>query len=125
MINLTPCCRMIHVTTSATVVNILGAEHSPKGKAASMKSLPCQIIPSKSQSTGCTGIALYSWRISNLAISKPLPIAATPWTAFSMQTYAREHRGMLTPSLTLLPSGDDKSTISLHFPGVLFGTTPN
>jgi len=45
--------------------------------------------------------------------------------ASSIVAYFKEHNGLDMPSFTLCPCGWDKSTISLHFPVLPFGITPN
>ena len=67
----------------------------------------------------------YADFISILASSEPLP-SDIALAARSTVKYAIEQRLGLMPSFTLLPSGKDKSVISLHFPGWYFlGITPN
>ena len=58
----------------------------------------------------------YADFISILASSEHLP-SDIALAARSTVKYAIEQRLGLMPSFTLLPSGKDKSVISLHFPG--------
>ena len=43
----------------------------------------------------------------------------------STETYKSDYSSSAIPSLTLLPPGDERSRISLHFPGSVFRITPN
>ena len=59
--------------------------------------------------------------ISALASSAPQPNLTAAFAASSTLMYDNEHRSWSILSFT---SGDDRSNISHHFPGVLLGTTP-
>ena len=68
----------------------------------------------------------YADLMSTFAISELGPKEATIEATVSTVTYDSEQYHGLTPSLTLLPGGCDKSVISLHFPGEWpLGMTPN
>ena len=44
---------------------------------------------------------------------------------FSTEVYCKEHGSLSMPSFTLAPSGNERSVISLHFPGTRpLGMTP-
>ena len=103
----------------------MGADRNPNGMIVSINILPSHSIPSSHLSCGWIGTFLYACWMSTFAIHALNPCIATSWAASSTLTYCSEHSFVSTPSLTLDPSGADKSTISLHFPGVPLGITPN
>ena len=83
-------------------------------------------IPNKRRSSGCTGTVLKADCRSSFLRSAPLPPRLITFsTIWSTVMYFNEHIGLSIPSFTLLSSGEDRLTISLHFPGWLFGITPN
>ena len=108
---------MIHNNASATAVKSLGADLRPNGSALSASSSPLHHIPRSRRSSGWTGMMRYALAMSNLASSDPFPRLMTHLTASSTDAYDTEHRLGKTPSFTLPPLGDDRSVMSLHFPG--------
>lgn len=110
---------------AATELKMNGAERSPKGNTRSTKYFPFHFMPSKCLSAGWTGMLRYAASTSNLAILAPGPNLDTILTISSTFTYCKVKSSRFIPSLTLQPLGDDKSTISLHFPGCpRLGITP-
>ena len=51
---------------------------------------------------------------------QPLPVDTTSATRWSTEIYDKEDLSVSMPSLMLVPQGDDKSIINLHFPGLFF-----
>ena len=107
----------IHSRPSARAEKIFGADLRPKGRVVSMKRPLCQAMPSSLLSSGCTGTFLYAWAMSSLASIAPLPTVVTNLAASSTEAYQIVQRSGDIPSLTLASIGDDKSSMSLHFPG--------
>jgi len=64
--------------------------------------------------------------MSSFASNAPLLFCRVHLTTSSTETYDRLHHSLLMASLTLKLSGAERSTISLHFPGLFFfGMTSN
>lgn len=110
---------------SPSAEKILGAERSPKGRAVSMYTDSFQRIPSNGRSSGDTGTALYASLRSTFASRVPRPNFWMMLTASSIDAYLIEHSAGSTPSFTLEPSGEDRSTTRRHLLGRFrFGITP-
>ena len=63
--------------------------------------------------------------MSSFAMSVPFPKDRMSLAASSTVEYFKEHISESMASLTLKPGGNDKSSMSRHFPGWdLFGITP-
>ena len=58
--------------------------------------------------------------MSALTRSAPVPAPKTNDDRWSIETYATDDLSTDNPSLTLAPAGEDRSTISRHFPGLCF-----
>ena len=83
-------------------------------------------MPSNHLSAGCTGTILYALWMSSLASIAPELNSRICLIALPTDMKLREHSSWLIPSLTLALSGEDRSTMILHFPGWwFFGITPN
>ena len=126
MTKLTPRCSITHCKASATTLNNLGADLRPNGSILSTKIRPFQHMPSMGRSAGWTGKSLNAFLTSSFASFAPFPNCRTWWTASSTEQYDKLQSSFGMPSLTLCWSGEDKSMISLQFPGDdFFGITPN
>ena len=88
----------------------LWSRANPNSKARSRYVLPCQRVPSRCWSAGCTGTILYALEINS--------------TALSTEAYEREQNDDGMSSLILRPLGEDKSTISRHLCECGLGTKP-
>ena len=71
------------------------------------------------RSCGCTGTILYASLRSSLANIVLGPSCLIIQIASSIEVYLIEHSDASMPSFTLVPSGADKWTISLHLSGLL------
>ena len=87
-----------------------------KWEACIIKILSFHDIPNSHRSCWCTGTMLYAQLKTSFANSVPTPRALTISTAWSMEAYCMEHMTDGIPSLTLWPSGEERSTIRRHFP---------
>lgn len=125
MTKLTPRHSITHCKALATELNF-GADLSPNGSVLSTKIRPFQHMPSRGRSAGWTGKSLNVFLTSSFASFTPFPNRRTWWTASSTEQYDKLQSSFGTPSLTPCWSGEDKSMISLQFPGDdFFGITPN
>ena len=69
------------------------------------------------QSWGCTLIILYASLMSAFTRNAPLPTLSTSTARWYTEEYDNDARDVEMPSLTLPPSGDERSTIKRHFLG--------
>ena len=102
---------------------MIGADRRPKGSTLSANALTCHFIPSRVRSSEYFYKLVWcpSWPALLLYL-----FCRIHSTTSSNDTYERLHHSLLIASLTLEPSGTDRSTMSLHFPGLFFfGMTPN
>ena len=109
---------MHHLRVSATAVKILGDKLRSNGNVASMKHWPCHDTPRRGQLSWCKGTSQYADFISILANREPGPKLAATLAIRFMEIYWSKQRLEFMPSLTLLSSGDERSVIRRHFPGV-------
>ena len=58
--------------------------------------------------------------MSSFAGRVSLPLAMIPSAIVSTEVYDRRHSSFLMPLFMLAVSGDDRSTISCHLPGLFF-----
>ena len=106
-----PFCRSIQRSASAE-------ERKPKGRTVSTYTATFHDMPSSTRSPGATGMMRYAFRISILAICVYGPECKSAWAISSILRYLIEQWSGWMPSFTLSPSRKDKSSISLHLPGV-------
>ena len=81
-----------------------------------MYTQPFQRMPSSCRSSGCTGMIWYASFMSAFTNEAPGPICNTSSASISTVAYSSEQYSKLIPSLTTCPLGEDRLTISLHFP---------
>ncbi len=87
--------------------------------------LPLRKLTELQELLGRIGMFRYALCTSIFSSRVPLPWKVTMLVACFTPTYVREVRCSLTPSLTLIPSGEDMYTVSLHSHDDPFGITLN
>ena len=115
-----PRCRKIHSRASATVLKSTGAERRPNGRSPTIENpLNCGRLGEPEPVCRPLAHQALPLRFRPPGFELPLPFLST-------DVYWMEQKRESMPSLTLAPSGNERSVIKCHFLEVWpLGTTPS